>query len=73
MIVYFLAMNSKTCKYLVHLAKLILENNYFKFDGCVYRQKLGMAIGTKFASGFANTFMADLEAFLQTCLYKPRI
>ena len=23
-------------KYLVHLAKLILENDYFEFDGSVY-------------------------------------
>lgn len=27
---------------LVDLAKLILENNYFEFDGNIYRQKLSI-------------------------------
>ena len=38
---------------LVSLAKLVLENNFFEFDENVFRQKLGTAIGTKFAPGFA--------------------
>ena len=42
---------------LVSLAKLVLENNYFEFEDTVFRQKLGTAIGTKFALGFANIFM----------------
>ena len=34
---------------LVCLGKLVLENNVFEFHGEMYRQKLGTAIGTKFA------------------------
>ena len=40
---------------------LVLENNYFEFDEKLFRQKLGTAIGTKFASGYANIFMGYLE------------
>ena len=43
------------------MARLILENNYFEFDGKVYKQKLGTAIGIKFAPSFANIFMSQLE------------
>ncbi|CAB4036908.1 Hypothetical predicted protein, partial [Paramuricea clavata] len=46
---------------LIDLAKIILDNNYFKFSEKVYKQKLGTAIGTKFAPAFANIFMAELE------------
>ena len=46
---------------LVDLARLILENNYFEFDGKVYKQKLGTAVGTKFAPSFANIFMSQLD------------
>ena len=35
---------------LVSLGKLVLEINVLEFDGKVYRQKLGTAIGTKFVS-----------------------
>jgi hypothetical protein len=34
---------------LIEMATLILENNYFEFDGKIYWQKQGTAIGTKFA------------------------
>ena len=50
---------------LVSLAKLVLENNFFEFDENVSRQKLGTAIGTKFAPGFANIFMG------YSCELKP--
>ena len=57
---------------LVSLARLVLENNYFEFDEKIFRQKLGTAIGTKFAPGFANIFMGHLEEkFLETCELKP--
>ena len=53
---------------LVSLAKLVLENKYFEFEDTVFRQKLGTAIGTKFAPGFANIFMGALEKqFLDSC------
>ena len=57
---------------LVSLARLVLENNYFEFDEKIFRQKLGTAIGTKFAPGFANIFMGHMEEkFLETCELKP--
>ena len=40
------------------VASIILGNNYFEFDGKFYRQRIGMAIGTKFALVFANIFMS---------------
>ena len=59
---------------LVSLAKIILENNYFEFEDNVFRQKLGTAIGTKFAPGFANIFMGELEKrFLSLCELVPWI
>ena len=45
----------------------MLENNVFEFDGKVYRQKLGTAIGTKFAPAYANMFMASLEERMLEC------
>ena len=45
----------------VDLAKFILENNYFELNCGFYKQKLGTAIGTKFAPAFANVFMSELE------------
>ena len=38
-----------------------MENNYFEFDGSIYKQTLGTAIGTNFAPAFANMFMSELE------------
>ena len=46
---------------LISLAKLVLENNFFEFNENVFRQKLGTAIGTKFAPCFANVFMGYVE------------
>ena len=45
----------------VGLASLVLDNNYFEFNNMIYRQKLGTAIGTKFAPAYANLFMSGLE------------
>ena len=53
------------------LAKLVLENSYFEFEDTVFRQKLGSAIGTKFAPGFAYIFMGALQKrFLNSCEVK---
>ena len=48
-------------EHLLNLAKVILDNNYFEFDERVYGQKLGIAIGTKFAPAFENIFMGVLK------------
>ena len=42
---------------LVGLASLVLDNNYLEFNDKIYRQKLGTAIGNKFAPAYANLFM----------------
>ena len=46
---------------IVSLGKLVLNNNFFEFDGRVYKQKLGIAIGTKFAPAYSSFFMSNLE------------
>ena len=59
---------------LVGLGKLVLDSNVLKFDGKVYKQKLGTAIGTKFAPAYANLFMSSLEEdMLSSCAVKPWI
>ena len=59
---------------LLPLAKLVLQNNYFEFEDTVLRQKLGAAVWTKFAPGFANNFMGALEKrFLDSCDLTPWI
>lgn len=37
------------------------EHNYFKFEGNIWRQKCGVAIGSSFALNVANIFMTDFE------------
>ena len=59
---------------LVSLGKLVLDSNVFEFNGKVYKQKLGTAIGTKFAPAYANLFMSNLEEnMLNSCEVKPWI
>ena len=54
--------------------RLVLENNFFEFDGKVFCQKFGTAIKTKFAPGFANIFMGYLkETFLDSCKLRPLV
>ena len=46
---------------LVDLAQIALKNNYFEFDWKIFHQKLGVAMGTKFALAYAIIFMSELE------------
>ena len=65
---------SISTKSLVSLGKLVLDSNVFEFNGKVYKQKLGTAIGTKFAPAYANLFMSSLEEdMLNSCEVKPWI
>ena len=48
-------------KSLCDLANIVLKENYFELSSKTYHQKLGTAIGTKFAPPYANLFMAGLE------------
>ena len=41
---------------LIGLASLVLSNNYFEFSNRIYRQRLGTAIGMKFAPAYANLY-----------------
>ena len=42
-------------------ASIVLKQNYFELSSKIYHQKLGTAIGTKFAPPYANLFMTGLE------------
>ena len=44
----------------------------FEFDGKVYRQKLGTAIGKKFAPAYTDLFMFSLEEkMMSSCEVRP--
>ena len=52
---------------LVKMAKLVLQNNYFEFNGETEQQISGTAIGTRFATPYACVFMDRVESeFLKT-------
>ena len=73
------APNSRTNKNvstedLVKMAKFVLKNNYFEFNGKVKQQISGTAIGTKFAPPYACIFMDEVEtSFLETQEMKPLV
>ena len=46
---------------IINLPRYILTLNYFEFNGRVYHQVSGTAMGTKMAPNYANLFMGDLE------------
>ena len=53
---------------------MVLKSNYFEFNDKICRQKLGTAIGTKFAPAYANLFMSWLEErFLKVSVDKPLV
>lgn len=41
--------------------ELILYNNYFNYDGAIYHQEKGTAMGTQMAPSYANLFMGIFE------------
>lgn len=47
--------------FILQLVDLLLEKNYFKFEGDFYYQVKGVAMGSSFAPSLANLFMAHLE------------
>ena len=73
------ALNNRTNKRvltedLVKMAKFVLKNNYFEFDGKVKHHILGTAIGAKFASPYACIFLNKVEtSFLETQEMKPLV
>ena len=48
--------------YLVKMAKFVLENNYFEFNGETKEQTSATALGTKFAPPYASIFMDQVES-----------
>lgn len=57
---------------LMELAKFVLTQNFFLFDGRPFHQTHGTAMGTRMAPSFANLFMGNFESrFLNTCPLKP--
>ena len=56
------------------LAKLVLTSNYFTFNGKIYLQKQGTAMGTRMAPNYAIIFMHPVEEeILKNTKLKPRI
>ena len=56
------------------LAKLVLISNYFIFNGKIYLQKQGTAMGTRMAPNYAIIFMHSVEKeILNNSKLKPRI
>ena len=47
--------------YLIELLTLVLEGNFFEFNGELWQQKIGTAMGTKVAPTYACLFMGSLE------------
>ena len=62
-------------RYLRETLTLILNENYFQFNGRNYLQIHGTAMGTKMAVAFANIFMADIETQIvsQSVAVKPTV
>jgi hypothetical protein len=50
-------LSSSTQSFIGWAQRLILENNYFQFEGKSYRQKQGAAMGANDAPAFANLFV----------------
>lgn len=49
-------------QFLVDSVAFILNNNYFEYDGSVYHQIKGTAMGTRIAPSYANHFMGIFES-----------
>ena len=59
---------------LVKMARFVLENNYFEFNGDVKKQISGTAISTKFALAYVFIFTDELETkFLQSQSLQPLV
>ena len=56
---------------IVRLAELVLSLNAFQFDGSFFRQKCGVAMGTKMGPSFANLFVGYVEMALFDSLPDP--
>ena len=62
----FLVDDRFTKDFITEALRLVLENNYFKFDGELWHQLVGTAMGTNVAVIYAILVMAYLERKLYT-------
>lgn len=49
------------CVVLIEGLRLVMENNYFTFDGTLYHQKNGTAMGTAVAPAWASLYLGIVE------------
>lgn len=48
--------------FLLDAVRFILTNNFFTYDGAIYHQEKGTAMGTRMAPSYANLFMGSFES-----------
>ena len=66
--------NQDKSEFIGTLAKLVLTSNYFTFNGKMYLQKQGTAMGTRMAPNYTIIFMHSVEQeILKNSKLKPRI
>jgi hypothetical protein len=58
---------------LTDLINLLLKNKIFEFNGDLYKQKIGTAMGTRVAPTMANIFMAKIDKLLQKCVIEEHL
>ena len=59
---------------LVKMAKFVLQNNHFEFNGETKQHISGTAIGTKFEHPYACAFIDQVESeFLKTQIHQPLV
>ena len=64
--------NSKA-EFIGSIARLVLTSNYFTFNGKIYLQKQGTAMGTRMAPNYAIIFMHSIEErILKGAEYQPQ-
>jgi desmoglein 4 len=52
---------------LVEMLSKVLKTNIFEFNGELFLQKIGTAIGTRAAPTYANIFMEKIDSLVQEC------
>ena len=77
MILSFFLGDSNLTDALVETMQIILKLNYFKFNGSIYHQRSGVAMGSPAAVVYANIFMFAVEeqhlsAFINSSTYFGR-
>ena len=66
--------NSEKAAFIGTLTKLVLTSSYFTFNGKIYLQKQGTAMGTRMVPNYVIIFMHSVEKeILQNSKLKPRI